>query len=218
MPVVQRPGFRRCRCCEQGSSAPSLWQAARRHVALKGSGPEAREGHPVLYPSPLYHLYCHGSELPYLARRPFLGCRFLVLFYKCLSCLTRRGQVAIVVCSVISNSLWPYGLQHASFPVLYCLPEHAQTHFHWFSDAIQPSHPLSTPVSSCLQSFPASSSFWMSWLFTSGGQSIGVCVLCECDSFSISPSNEYPGLISFRMDWLDLLAVQGTLKSLLLKI
>ena len=149
---------------------------------------------------------------------PSWDARFLVLFYKCLSCLTRRGQVAIVVCSVISNSLWPYGLQHASFPVLYCLPEHAQTHFHWFSDAIQPSHPLSTPVSSCLQSFPASSSFWMSWLFTSGGQSIGVCVLCECDSFSISPSNEYPGLISFRMDWLDLLAVQGTLKSLLLKI
>ena len=49
----------------------------------------------------------------------------------------------------------------------------------------------------------------MSRLFTSGGQSIGSF------SFSISPSNEYSGLISFRMDWLDLLAVQGTLKSLL---
>ena len=49
----------------------------------------------------------------------------------------------------------------------------------------------------------------MSQFFTSGGQSIGVF------SFSISPSNEYSGLISFRMDWLDLLAVQGTLKSLL---
>ena len=48
----------------------------------------------------------------------------------------------------------------------------------------------------------------MSQLFTSGGQSIGV-------SASASPSNEYSGLISFRMDWLDLLAVQGTLKSLL---
>ena len=50
----------------------------------------------------------------------------------------------------------------------------------------------------------------MSQFFTSGGQSIGVLV-----SFSISPSNEYSGLISFRMNWLDLLAVQGTLKSLL---
>ena len=48
----------------------------------------------------------------------------------------------------------------------------------------------------------------MSQLFTSGGQSIGF-------TFNISPSNEHPGLISFRMDWLDLLAVQGTLKSLL---
>ena len=60
--------------------------------------------------------------------------------------------------------------------------------------------------SSCLQSFPASGSFQMSHLFTSIGQSF---------SFNISPSNEYSGLISFRMDWLDLLAVQGTLKSLL---
>ena len=55
------------------------------------------------------------------------------------------------------------------------------------------------------QSFPASGSFPMSQLFASGGQRIG----------SISPSNEHPGPISFRIDWLDLLAVQGTLKSLL---
>ena len=57
-----------------------------------------------------------------------------------------------------------------------------------------------------LQSFPAS--FPMSQLFTSGGQSISF-------SFSISPSNEYSGLVSFRIDWFDLLMVQGTLKSLL---
>ena len=60
-----------------------------------------------------------------------------------------------------------------------------------------------------LQSFPASGSFQMSQLFASGGQSIGSF------NFSISPSNEHPRLISFRMNWLDLLAVQGTLKSLL---
>ena len=59
---------------------------------------------------------------------------------------------------------------------------------------------------SCLQSCPASGSFPVSQFFTSGGQSIGV---------SASASNEYSGLISFRMDWMDLLAVQGTLKSLL---
>ena len=62
------------------------------------------------------------------------------------------------------------------------------------------------PFSSCLQSFLASGSFQMSQLLASSGQSI---------SFSISPSNEYLGLISFRMHWLDLLAVQGTLESLL---
>ena len=57
--------------------------------------------------------------------------------------------------------------------------------------------------------FPASGSFPMSGLFASSGQSIGVF------SFSISPSNEYSGLISFRTDWFDLLTIQGTLKSLL---
>ena len=61
-----------------------------------------------------------------------------------------------------------------------------------------------------LQSFPASGSFRMSQLLTSGGQSIGDFI-----SFSIRPSNEYSGLIFFRMDWLDLLSVQRTLKSLL---
>ena len=64
------------------------------------------------------------------------------------------------------------------------------------------------PFSSHLQSFPAWGSFQMSQFFASGGQSIGA-------SRSISPSNEYLGLISFRIDWLDLLALQGALKSLL---
>ena len=62
---------------------------------------------------------------------------------------------------------------------------------------------------SCFQSLPASGSFPISQLFASGGQSTGSF------SFSISPFNEHLGLISFKMDWLDLLAVQGTLKSLL---
>ena len=65
------------------------------------------------------------------------------------------------------------------------------------------------PFSSCLQSFPASGSFQMSQLFAPCGQRIGVSV-----STSVLPMNQ-SGLISFRMDWLDLLAVQRTLKSLL---
>ena len=78
---------------------------------------------------------------------------------------------------------------------------------HCVGDVIQPCHPLSS-FSAGLQSFPASGSFPMSQLFASGGQSIGVSA-----STSVLPMN--PGLISFRMDWLDLLAVQGTLKSFL---
>ena len=85
------------------------------------------------------------------------------------------------------------------------LPEFTQTHVHRVADAIQPSH-LVIPFSSCHQSLPASGSFPMSQLCKRWP---------KYWSFSfISPSNEHPGLISFRMDWLDLLEVQRTLKSL----
>ena len=68
---------------------------------------------------------------------------------------------------------------------------------------------LCHPLLLCLQYFPASRSFPRSQLYASGGQNI------KSFSFSISPFNEYAGLISFRVDWFDLLAVQGTLKGLL---
>ena len=106
----------------------------------------------------------------------------------------------------------PMDCSTPGLPVHHQLPDSTQTHLYQVGDAIQPSHPLSSSVilfSSRPQSFPASGSFPMSQLFASGGQSIGVF------SFNISPSNEHSGLISFRADWLDLLAVQGTLKSLL---
>ena len=67
---------------------------------------------------------------------------------------------------------------------------------------------LCHPLSSCLQYFPVSGSFLMSQFFASNGQSISF-------SFSISLSNKYSGLISFRIDWFDLLTVQGTRKSIL---
>ena len=68
---------------------------------------------------------------------------------------------------------------------------------------------LCCPSSSCLQSFPASGSFPMNWLFASGGQNIGAS-----PSVSVLPM-DYSGLISFRIDWFDLFVVQGTLKSLI---
>ena len=92
----------------------------------------------------------------------------------------------------------------SGFPILHHPLELAQTHVHWIVDAIQPSYVI--PFSSYLQSFLASESFIMNQFFVSGSQSIGACLI-------IRPSNEYSGLISFRIDWFDLLAVQGTPKS-----
>ena len=93
-------------------------------------------------------------------------------------------------------------------PVHHHLPEFIQTHVHRVSDAIQPSHPLSSPSPpapnpSQHQSFSNESTLRMRW------------PKYWSFSFSIIPSKEIPGLMSFRMDWLDLLAVQRTLKSLL---
>ena len=86
-------------------------------------------------------------------------------------------------------------------------PKVCSTRVHCVSDATTISSSV-VPYSSCLQSFPASGSLPMSWLFTSGGQSIG-------NSASVCPPNEHSELMSFRIDWFDLLTVQGTLKSLL---
>ena len=110
-------------------------------------------------------------------------------------------------CSVVSDSLQHHGLKHSRLPCPSQLLELAQTHIHWVGDAIQPSHPL-IPFSSCLQPFPALGSFPMSQFFTSGGQSIRAS-----GSASVLPMNIR--LIYFRIDWFDLVAVQGTLKSLL---
>ena len=93
-------------------------------------------------------------------------------------------------------------------PVHQQLPESTQTHVHYVSDAIQPSHPLLSP------SHPALNLSQHQGLFNESALHIRWPKDCSF-SFNISPSNEHLGLISFRMDWLDLLAVQGTLKSLL---
>ena len=95
----------------------------------------------------------------------------------------------------------PMNCSMLGFPVLHHLLEFAQSHVHWVSDAIQSSHPVA-PFFSCSKSLLASVSFPMSWLFASGGQSIGASA--KHQSFQ-----EYSGLISFRIDWFDLRAVQG---------
>ena len=97
----------------------------------------------------------------------------------------------------------PMNCSTPGFPVLHYLPEFAQTHVHWVSDGIQPSHPLLPP------SFLA---FYLSWhhgLFQWVSSSYKVTKVLEY-CFSTSPSNEYSVLISFRNDWFDLLAVHRT--------
>ena len=93
-------------------------------------------------------------------------------------------------------------------PVHHQLPEFTQTHVQPVSDAIQQSHPLSSPsllplIFPSIRVFSNESALDVRW------------PKYWSFNFNITPSNEHPGLISFRMDWLDLLAVQGTLKSLL---
>ena len=110
-----------------------------------------------------------------------------------LSCCCSVAQSCPTLCDLMECNT-------PGFPVLHHLLELAETHVHWVDDAVQPSHPLST----------LSLAFSLS-------QYQGLCIRPKYWSFSfnISPSNEYSRLISFRIDWFDLLAVQGTLKSLL---
>ena len=100
----------------------------------------------------------------------------------------------------MSDFLWPHGLHSTpGFPVHHQLPEFTQTHVHWVGDVIQPTHHLLSPFP------PAFNLSQLQGLFKWVSSSHQV----------VSPSSEYAGLVSFRMNWLDLLADQGTFKSLL---
>ena len=102
----------------------------------------------------------------------------------------------------------PMNRSTPGLPVHHQFPESTQTHVHCVSDAIQPYHPLSSllllpSIFPSLRVFSNESALHIRW------------PKYWSFSFNISPSNGHPGLISFRMDWLDLLAVQGTLNSIL---
>ena len=110
--------------------------------------------------------------------------------------------------SVVSDALWPHGLQYARPPCPSPTPRACSNSCpsSWWCHPTISSSVI--PFSFCLQSFPASGSFQMGQLFTSDDKHWSF-------SFSISPSNEYSGLISLKVDWFDLFVVQGTLRSLL---
>ena len=111
------------------------------------------------------------------------------------------AQSCLTLCDPMNHST-------PGLPVHHKLPEFTQTHVYRVSDAIQPSHPLAPllllpPIPPSIRVFSNELALRMRW------------PKYWSFSFSIIPSKEHPGLISFRMDWLDLLAVQGTFKSLL---
>ena len=117
------------------------------------------------------------------------------------SSVSSVAQSCPTLCNPMDHSM-------PGLPVHHQLLEFTQTHVHWVSDANQPSHPLSPPSPALNLSQHQGLFQWLSSLEIRWPRDWSF-------SFSISPSNKYSGLISFRMDWLDLLAVQGTLKSLL---
>ena len=122
----------------------------------------------------------------------------ILLVIRYLGCLS----VSQFSCSVMSDSLQPH---EPGLPVHHQLSESTQIHVHWVSNAIQPSHPLLSPSPSAFNLSQHQGLFNKSALHIRWPKYWSF-------SFNISPSNEYSGLISFR---LDLLAIQGTLKSLL---
>ena len=147
---------------------------------------------------------------------PLLLYQITWIYYLIVLVVKSLTQVSVQFSSVqfssVSKScltLWnPMNRSRPGLPVHHQLPYLTQTHVHRVSDAIQPSHfyhplLLLPPIPSRIRFCSNESTLRMRW------------PNYWSFSFSISPSNEHPGLISFRMDWLDLLAVQGTLKSLL---
>ena len=151
----------------------------------------------VLWTSTHYNWdYLLNANIPFKT----LGSERAESFYNSVQ-FSSVAQLWLTLCNPRDSSM-------PGLPVHRQFLEFVQTHVHWVSDAIRPSHPLSSP------SLPT---FNLSQHQGLLNESV-LCLRCPkywSFSFSISPSNEYSGLISFRMDWLDLLAVQGTLKSLL---
>ena len=131
----------------------------------------------------------------------------LIIFFaaKDAEALSVQFSSVTQACPTLCN---PMNCSMPGIPVHHQLPEFTQTHVHRVSDTIQPSHPLSSP------SPPAPNPSQHLGLFQRVNSLHGVAKVLEFQ-LHISPDG-HPGLISFRMDWLDLLAVQGTLKSLLL--
>ena len=159
----------------------------------------------------LYSIYSYHKILLYniswsLFILYLVVCSYLHTYLAChpFLLLTQFSSV-IQLCPTLCD---PRNCRMPGLPVYHQLLESTQTHVHRVGDATQPSHPLSSP------SPPALNLSQHQGLFKWVSSSHQVAEVLEF-RFNISPINEHPGLISLMMDWLDLQAVQGTLKSLL---
>ena len=167
-----------------------------------------------IFPTP-HQLYVPIKQVPgspiyyFFPKFHHPGRKYFYSFLQGLQCALK--YISVQFSSVTQSCLTLCDLMDCSMtglPVHHQLPEFTQTHVHWVVDAIQPSHPLLSPSSLAFN--PSQHQGVFQWV-----SSLHQVAKVMSFSFNISPSNEYSGLISFRMDWLDLLAVQGTLKSLL---
>ena len=151
-----------------------------------------------LYDSSLQQFHLSAELLIWLQNfRP----SSLLLHEDAIVIVFSSAQLCPTLCDPMNRSM-------PGLPAYHQLQEFTQTDVHWVGDAIQLSHPLSSPSPPALnlsniRVFSNESALHIRW------------PKHWSFNINISPSNEHPGLISFRMDWLDLLAVQGTLKSLL---
>ena len=161
------------------------------------------------------------TEKDFLNYINFLARRFIPSSFLSFQCIIRSRaylpkETTLILLVLLFSSVAqscptlcnPMNHSTPGLPVHHQLPDFTQTHIHRVGDAIEPSHLcrpllLLPPILPSIRVFSNKSTLCMRW------------PKYWSFSFSISPSNEHPGLISFRMDWLDLLAVQGTLKSLL---
>ena len=181
----------------RGSSQPGDRFPAFQAGSLPSEPPGKPKNTGVVSPSLLQGIFPTQKS-----NQGFLYCRQILyhLSYQGRPIFINQFRLVTQSCLTLCN---PMDCSMPGFPVHHQFPELAQTHVHWVSDGIQPSHPLSSPSAFNLSQhqglFP-----WVTSLHWGP----------KYCSFSINPSNEYSGLISFRIDWLDLLAVQGTLKSL----
>ena len=146
----------------------------------------------------VYQFYCLFSENYIFSVTDFFLYCFSVFYFFYFFVVVKSLKLCQALCNLMDCST-------PGFPVFYDLPEFAQIHVHSIGDAIQPSHPL-------LPASPPALNLSQHQIFSNES---ALCIRRpQYWSLSISPSNEYSGLISFRIDWFDLLGVQGALKSL----